>query len=114
MLPFGSLKTHHINEATLMPYQDARTNKDLLYSVVGSQHLGTASISQPQKHIEAEPAKSSTSQNSINVAVQVVNDKILWASQALSASHSMGECQQLCELLKSCAETLRALKEIQQ
>lgn len=108
MQPFASLKTHHINQGP------ARTNRAPLYSVVGSQNLGTASISQPQKHTEAEPAKSSTSQNSINIAVQAVNEKILWASQALSASHSTGECQQLCQLLKTCAETLKVLKEIQQ
>ena len=72
-----------------------------------------ASLSQPQTYTEATPAKSCTNQNAISIAVQAVNDKMMWASEALSMSHSTGECVQLCELLKTCAETLRALQDIQ-
>jgi len=79
----------------------------------GSHHVGMASLSQPQTYTEATPAKPCTNQNAISIAVQAVNDKMVWASEALSMSHSTGECQQLCELLKTCAETLRALQDIQ-
>lgn len=56
---------------------------------------------------------SSVNKNAVAIATQAVNAKIVWASEALSRCHSTGECQQLCELLKTCAETLKVLKEIQ-
>lgn len=56
---------------------------------------------------------SSVNKNPVARAIQAVSDKIVWASEALSSCHSTGECQQLCELLKTCAETLKVLKEIQ-
>lgn len=85
-----------------------------LYLFSGSHHVGKASVPQQQPHIEATPVKCCASQNAaVTTAMQAVNEKILWASEALNSSHSTGECQQLCELLKTCAETLRALQDIQ-
>ena len=97
------------NEATFL----LRLNTEVflsIYFVVG--HHGITSVSQPQQHSQTTKSPS-TSQNAIATAVQAVNEKILWASQALSSCQSTGECQQLCELLKTCAETLRAFQEIQ-
>lgn len=93
---------------------DVESRSAATTQAVGSHHAGTENTSQPQQHTEAVSATSPASQNAISIAVQAVNDKMLWASQALSVSHSTGDCQQLCELLKTCAETLRALQEIQQ
>lgn len=71
-------------------------------------------VSQSHQNNEAAAGKhSSLSQDAINTAVQAVNEKILWASCELKASHSTGECHQLCQLLKTCAETLKALKEVE-
>ena len=61
----------------------------------------------------SNPVDSSVNQNAVTIATRAVNDKIVWASEALTSCHSTGECQQLCELLKTCAETLQVLKEIQ-
>lgn len=87
----------------------------LFFLSVVSRPAGSASASHSQQHSELiSMVKSPTSQNAVHTAVQAVNEKMLWASQALSSAHSTGECQQLCELLKTCAEALRALREIQQ
>ena len=87
----------------------------LFFLSVVSRPVGSASASHPQQHSDLiSVVKSPTSLNAVHTAVHAVNEKMLWASQALSSAHSTGECQQLCELLKTCAETLRALREIQQ
>lgn len=79
--------------------------------------ITTDTVSLLHQHNEAAAQANSSvlqdSQDSINTAVQAVNDKIIWASCALKASHSVGECQQLCQLLKTCAETIRALKAVE-
>ncbi|XP_015775017.1 PREDICTED: Sjoegren syndrome/scleroderma autoantigen 1 homolog [Acropora digitifera] len=80
----------------------------------GNPRLETDTVSQSHQNNEAAAGKhSSLSQDAINTAVQAVNEKILWASCELKASHSTGECHQLCQLLKTCAETLKALKEVE-
>ncbi|XP_058946792.2 protein ZNRD2 [Pocillopora verrucosa] len=63
--------------------------------------------------VPSNPVDSSVNKNAVAIATQAVNAKIVWASEALSRCHFIGECQQLCELLKTCAETLKVLKEIQ-
>lgn len=86
-------------------------------STQGNPQITTDTVSLLHQHNEAAAQTNSSvlqdSQDSINTAVQAVNDKIIWASCALKASHSVGECQQLCQLLKTCAETIRALKAVE-
>ncbi|EDO41228.1 predicted protein [Nematostella vectensis] len=59
-------------------------------------------------HTHALPSSSS---EAINTAIGSINDKIIWASEALKKSVSTEESLRLCELLKTCAETLRCLQE---
>lgn len=85
----------------------------------GTSDQGELPASHPPKQDSCEirapsnPVKSPLKHNPVAIATQAVSDKIVWASEALSSCHSTGECQQLCELLKTCAETLKVLKEIQ-
>ena len=63
-----------------------------------------------ERTVQCSEEFTHTSQDAICAAVSAVNEKIVWACEALGTSHSTGECIQLCELLKSCAETLKALE----
>lgn len=48
----------------------------------------------------------------LTTAINNLHEKIQWASSALGSCTSIEESIRYCELLKSCAEALKALREV--
>ena len=69
----------------------------------------TQQDSHETSRVPSNPVDSSVNKNAVAIATQAVNSKIVWASEALSRCHFIGECQQLCELLKTCAKIVYKL-----
>ncbi|XP_031561026.1 protein ZNRD2-like [Actinia tenebrosa] len=70
------------------------------------------SIIQEETSRDQAPRVPSSSE-SVSTAVTNLNDKIVTTSEALRNCFSVEESIRYCELLKSCAEALKALHEVQ-
>jgi UDP-N-acetylglucosamine:LPS N-acetylglucosamine transferase len=66
-----------------------------------------------QEAKQVQDTSTPSSLDSVNTAINNINEKMVATSEALRSCMSVEESIRYCELLKSCAEALRALRDVE-